>query len=73
MADVDDPLFDEIAQSPDETEPTGDPVSYKLASIPNKRWDHKLSDDQLKEKVAKYPRPANYDTQVVSPHVNYEI
>ena len=31
MADVDDPLFDEIMHPLDETEPTGDPVSDKLA------------------------------------------
>ncbi|CAB4006472.1 Hypothetical predicted protein [Paramuricea clavata] len=61
MADVDDPLLDEIAQSLDETERTGDPVLDKLALIANKRWNHKLSDDQLKEKAEKYPRPANCD------------
>jgi hypothetical protein len=72
MADVDDPLLDEIAQSLDETERTGDPVSDKLALIANKRWNHKLSDDQLKEKAEKYPRPANCD-KVVSPRVNPEI
>ncbi|CAB3990622.1 Hypothetical predicted protein [Paramuricea clavata] len=72
MADVDDPLLDEIAQSLDETERTGDPVSDKLALIANKRWNHKLSDDKLKEKAEKYPRPANCD-KVVSPRVNPEI
>ena len=72
MVDVDDPLLDEIAQSLDETERTGDPVSDKLALIANKRWNHKLSDDQLKEKAEKYPRPANCD-KVVSPRVNPEI
>ncbi len=72
MADVDDPLLDEIAQSLDETERTGDPVSDKLALIANKRWNRKLSDDQLKEKAEKYPRPANCD-KVVSPRVNPEI
>ncbi|CAB3983294.1 Hypothetical predicted protein [Paramuricea clavata] len=72
MADVDDPLLDEIAKSLDETERTGDPVSDKLALIANKRWNHKLSDDQLKEKAEKYPRPANCD-KVVSPRVNPEI
>jgi hypothetical protein len=72
MADVDDPLLDEIAQSLDETERTGDHVSDKLVLIANKRWNHKLSDDQLKEKAEKYPRPANCD-KVVSPRVNPEI
>ena len=72
MADEDDPLLDEIAQSLDETEPTGDPVLDKLALIANKRWNHKLSDDQLKEKGEKYPRPANCD-KVVSSRVNPEI
>ena len=52
MADEDDPLLDE-------TDPTGDPVLDKLALIANKCWNHKLSDDQLKEKGEKYPRPAN--------------
>jgi hypothetical protein len=72
MADVDDPLLDEIAQSLDETERTGDHVSDKLVLIANKRWNHKLSDDQLNEKDEKYPRPANCD-KVVSPRVNPEI
>ena len=72
MADVDDPLLEEIAQSLDETERKGDPVSDKLALIANKRWNHKLSDDQLKEKTEKYLRPANCD-KVVSPRVNPEI
>ena len=52
MADEDDPLLDEIAQSLD---PTGDPVLDKLELIANKSWNHKLSDDQLKEKGEKYP------------------
>ena len=72
MADVDDPLLDEIAQSLDESERTSDPVSEKLALIANKRWNQKLSDDQLKEKAEKYLRPANCD-KVVSPRVNPEI
>ena len=72
MADVDDPLLEEIAQSFDETERTGDPVSDKLALIANKRWNHKLSEDQLKEKNEKYLRPANCD-KVISPRVNPEI
>jgi hypothetical protein len=40
MADIDDPLLDEITQSLDETERTGDPVSDKLALIANKCWNH---------------------------------
>jgi hypothetical protein len=38
----------------------------------SERWNHKLSDDQLKEKAEKYPRPANCD-KVVSPRVNPEM
>ena len=72
MADVDDPLLEEIAQSLDETQRPGDPVSEKLALIANKRWNHKLTDDQLKEKAEIYLRPANCD-KVVSPRVNPEI
>ena len=72
MADIDDLLLEEIAQSLDETERTGDPVSKKLALIANKCWNHKLTDDQLKEKAEKYLRPANCD-KVVSPCVNPEI
>ncbi|CAB4041575.1 Hypothetical predicted protein, partial [Paramuricea clavata] len=72
MADVDDPLLEEIALSLDEPERTGDPVSDKLALIANKLWNHKLSDDQLKEKSEKFPRPANCD-KVVSRRVNPEI
>ena len=69
---VDDPFLEEIVQSPDETERTGNPVSRKLALIANKHWNHKLSDNQLKEKAEKYLRPANCD-KVVSLHVNPEI
>ena len=72
MADVDDPLLEEIAQSLYETERTGDPVSEKLALIAKKRWNHKLSDDQLKEKAEQYLRPANCD-KAVNPRVNREI
>jgi hypothetical protein len=47
------------SQSLDETERTGDPFSDKLALITNKRRNHKLSDDHLKEKAEKYAQRVN--------------
>ena len=65
-------MLDEIAQSLDETERTDEPVSDKLANIANKRWLQTLSEEQLKEKIEKYPRPVNCD-KVIVPKVKPEI
>ena len=67
-----DPLLEEISQTLDETEKTSPIVNEKLASIINQRWLNKLSDEQLKEKQAKYFRPKNCDRLIV-PKVNPEI
>jgi hypothetical protein len=68
----DNALLEEIAQSLDETEPTGLAVHDKLAQIVNKRWLNKLGDDQLKDKLDKHLRPVNCE-QVLVPRVNPEI
>ncbi|KAK3731997.1 hypothetical protein QZH41_005498 [Actinostola sp. cb2023] len=72
ISDSQDSLLDDIVQSLDETERTAEPVSEKLANVANKSWLHKLSDEQLKEKVEKYNRPVNCG-KVIVPKVNEEI
>ena len=67
-----DGLLDEIAQSLDETERTDEAVAEKLADIANKRWLQMLSDEKLKEKLEKCPRPVNCD-KIIVPKVNPEI
>lgn len=66
-------VLDEIAQSLNEAEKTGEAVSEKLANIANKSWLHKLSEEQLREKSQKYPRPSNCTKLIASPKVNEEI
>ncbi|ESO93043.1 hypothetical protein LOTGIDRAFT_162066 [Lottia gigantea] len=53
-------------------EPTTTPIMDRLASIVNKRFINKLSDDKLKEKTEKYLRPSNCEELTV-PLVNQEI
>jgi len=67
-----DGLLDEIAQSLDETERTDEAVAEKLTDIANKRWLQMLSDEKLKEKLEKCPRPVNCD-KIIVPKVNPEI
>ena len=47
-------------------------VVEKLADIANKCWQQRLSDEKLKEKLEKCPRPINCD-KIVVPKVNPEI
>jgi hypothetical protein len=70
-SDEADLLFTEIEQSLNQDERTDSPVPDKLASIANQRW-LRLSDEQLKEKLDKYNRPANCEKLVVT-QVNPEI
>ena len=65
-------LLDEIAQSLDETERTDEAVAEKLADTANYCWLQMLSDEKLKEKLEKCPRPVNCDKFIV-PKVNPEI
>ena len=67
-----DGLLDEIAQSLEETERTDEAFAEKLADIANKRWLQRLSDEKLKEKLEKWPRPVNCD-KIIVPKVNPEI
>ncbi|CAB4038940.1 Hypothetical predicted protein [Paramuricea clavata] len=50
----------------------GPAITEKLATIINKRWSEKLSDQKLKEKRDQYPRPDNCD-RLVAPRINPEI
>ena len=56
----------------DETERTDEAVAEKLAHIANKCWLQRLSDEKLKEKLEKCPRPINCN-KIVVPKVNPEI
>ncbi|KXJ15837.1 Retrovirus-related Pol polyprotein from transposon 412 [Exaiptasia diaphana] len=67
-----DNLLDEILQSLNESEHTGEAVCEKLAKVANTSWLHKLSDRQLKENISKYHRASNCN-KVVVPKVNDEI
>ena len=68
-----DGLLDEIAQSAlDETKRTDEAVAEKLADIANKVWLQMLSDEMLKQKLEKCPRPVNCD-KIIVPKVNPEI
>ena len=64
--------LDEIAQLLDETERTDEAVAEKMADIANKCWLQRLSDEKLKEKLEKCPRPINCD-KIIVPKVNPEI
>ena len=72
VAESQDDVLDDIAQSLNEAKRTTEPVLEKLAKIVNKSWLHKLSDNQLKAKHEKYRRPVNCG-KVVVPKVNEEI
>ncbi|CAB4034776.1 Hypothetical predicted protein [Paramuricea clavata] len=50
----------------------GPAITEKLATIINKRWSEKLSDQKLKEKRDQHPRPDNCD-RLVAPRINPEI
>ena len=55
-----------------ESERTAEAVPEKLSKVANTSWLHKLGDDQLKDKSAKYHRASNCNKMVV-PKVNDKI
>ena len=67
-----DSLLLDIENDFSQQEDTGPAIAQKLADIINKRWSEKLSDQKLREKREKYPRPTNCE-QVVVPRMNPEI
>ena len=67
-----DGLLGEIEQSLSQNERTDYPVSEKLARIASQTWLQKPNDDQLKEKLTTYSRPANCEKLAVT-QVNPEI
>ena len=67
-----DPLLSEIAEDFVNADDSGPAVEKQLAEFINNLWSKKLSDTKLKEKSAKYLRPANCET-LTTPRVNPEI
>ena len=67
-----DPLLSEIAEDLLNADESGPAVETQLADFINNLWSKKLSDSKLKDKSAKYLRPANCET-LATPRVNPEI
>ena len=58
-----DPLLSEIAEDLLSVDETGPAAEKQLADFINNLWSKKLPDSKLKDKSAKYLRPANCETQ----------
>jgi hypothetical protein len=67
-----DSLLSEIENGFSQEDDMGPAITEKLATIINKRWSEKLSDQNLKEKRDQHPRPDNCD-RLVAPRINPEI
>ncbi|CAB3979217.1 Hypothetical predicted protein [Paramuricea clavata] len=67
-----DSLLSEIENGFSQEDDMGPAITEKRATIINKRWSEKLSDQKLKEKRDQYPRPDNCD-RLVAPRINPEI
>ncbi|CAB4029624.1 Hypothetical predicted protein [Paramuricea clavata] len=67
-----DALLSEISQDFDKEEDVGPKINQQLADIVNTRWSTKLNEAKIKEKMEKYPRPANCE-KLIAPRVNAEI
>ena len=66
-------FLQEIAQDFDAGAMTSPSVaSQKLADIVNNRWENRLNESKLKEKMEQYSRPENCD-KLMAPRVNPEI
>ncbi len=50
----------------------GEDINRQLAKIVNGLWSNRLAEDKLKEKLKKYPTPANCNNVIV-PKCNHEI
>lgn len=67
-----DPLLSEIAEDFLNADDSGPAIEKQLADFINNLWSKKLPDSKLKDKSAKYLRPANCET-LTTPRVNPEI
>ena len=67
-----DPLLSEIAEDLLNADESGPAAEKQLADFINNLWFKKLPDSKLKDKSAKYLRPANCET-LATPRVNHEI
>ena len=67
-----DPLLSEIAEDFLNADESGPAAEKQLADFINNLWSKKLPDSKLKDKSAKYLRPANCET-LATPRVNPEI
>lgn len=67
-----DPLLSEIAEDLLSADESGPAAEKQLADFINNLWSKKLPDSKLKDKSAKYLRPANCET-LATPRVNPEI
>lgn len=67
-----DPLLSEIAEDFLNADESGLAAEKQLAEFINNLWSKKLPDSKLKDKSAKYLRPANCET-LATPRVNPEI
>ena len=67
-----DPLLSEIAEDLLNADESGPAAEKQLADFINNLWSKKLPDSKLKDKSAKYLRPANCET-LATPRVNPEI
>ena len=67
-----DSLLSEIENGFSQEDDMGPAITEKLATIINKRWSGKLSDQKLKEKRDQHPCPDNCD-RFVAPRINPEI
>ena len=67
-----DSLLSEMADDFLSADETGPVIDKQLATLTNNQWSKKMSDLKLKDKSAKYLRPANCET-LTTPRVNPEI
>ena len=67
-----DPLLSEIAEDFLNADESGPAAEKQLADFINNLWSKKLPDSKVKDKSAKYLRPANCET-LATPRVNPEI
>ena len=65
-------IIQDIANSFEDDEATGDKIMQQLADIATKRWRKKLYSDKLKNLLKKYKRPENC-ADIKSTKVNPEI
>ena len=67
-----DSLLDRIAEDLSMAVDKGEDINPQLAKIVDGLWANKLGEDNLKEKLKKYPTPANCSNMIV-PKCNQEI